>query len=160
MPGVDPLARFPAVIEAGGRRYTRRPACYAVHGPLPAEVMRSASHRWPESGLAVCAGDPPPSLPPTSLGAVYESEPGGTPMVPSGRVFVRFAERLRAEDRREQIASAGYVIQQVPEFAPHAAWVEALSGDIADGLRSLSALQALPGVENVEPQILSPRAAR
>jgi len=157
---VDPLARFPETLEAGGCRYTRRAGCYAVHGPLPPELLRSALHQWPQSGLAVCAGDPPPSLPPAALGAVYESEPGGTPMVPSGRIFVRFAEGHRAEDREAQIASAGYVIQQVPEFAPHAAWVEARSGNIADALLHLSALQALPDMENVEPQVLSPRSAK
>ena len=64
------------------------------------------------------------------------------------------------EERRAEIEAAGYEMAQALDYAPHAAWVRARSGRIADALNGLRRLEAIPDVENVEPQMLTPRAAR
>lgn len=88
------------------------------------------------------------------LGPVYRRAHGGGLVVPTGRVLVRFSEGEPAEQHREQLAEAGFDIEQVLAYAPHAAWLRARSGDIADTLAGLDGLAARPGVEHVEPQML------
>jgi hypothetical protein len=73
---------------------------------------------------------------------------------------VRFAEGDSPEHHREGIVEAGYEIDQVLAYAPHAAWVRARSGRIPDALARLPSLEALPGVEHVEPQMVSPASPR
>ncbi|HAZ43592.1 MAG TPA: hypothetical protein DDW76_16925, partial [Cyanobacteria bacterium UBA11369] len=68
-------------------------------------------------------------------------------------VFIRFAEKVDVESHREAIEQAGYQIAQTLSYAPHAAWVRAQSGKISDALTGISKLEAIPNVENVEPQM-------
>ena len=95
-----------------------------------------------------------------AVGPVYRRVPGGGIAVPTGRVLVRFAEGDSPEHHREGIVEAGYEIDQVLAYAPHAAWVRARSGRIPDALARLPSLEALPGVEHVEPQMVSPASPR
>jgi len=98
-----------------------------------------------------------------TIGPVYRREPGGGLAVPTGRALVRFAEGESAAERGDELAATGYKLEGVPRYAPHAAWVRASDGGIAETLRNLDRLGRLPGVENVEPQMISsaePRAAR
>jgi hypothetical protein len=94
-----------------------------------------------------------------SVGPVYESSPGGSLAVPTGSVLVRFAKPAKVEDKAAQLKAAGYGIEQVLSYAPNAGWVKALDGALATSLKGRAKLAAIPGVEEVAPQMLS-RAAR
>jgi hypothetical protein len=91
---------------------------------------------------------------------VYALEPGGTLAVPTGQVFIRFKEGVPVKERLREIQQADYEIAQTLEYAPHAAWLRARSGEIADALAGIQALEAIADVENVEPQMLMQRANR
>lgn len=90
-----------------------------------------------------------------TVAPVYRRAPGGGLAVPTGRVLVRFPAGESAGEHEEDLAGAGYVIDEVISYAPHAAWVRARSGDIADTLTQIGHLVELAGVENVEPQMVS-----
>jgi hypothetical protein len=94
------------------------------------------------------------------LGPVYRRVPGGALAVPTGRAFVRLAAGEPAARREEDLAAAGYRLEQVPSYAPHAAWVRPASGRVVDALRHLDRLERLSGVEHVEPQLLTAAARR
>lgn len=80
--------------------------------------------------------------------------------IPTGRVFMRFAEGIAAADRKPDIERAGYRIAALLDYAANAAWVEPTDGDIAAALHGLDRLAAIAGVDHVEPQLLSPRALK
>lgn len=90
-----------------------------------------------------------------AIAPVYRRNPGGGWAVPTGCVLVRFAAGESANEHREDLADAGYVIDEVLRYAPHAAWVRARSGDLTDTLTQIARLVELAGVENVEPQMVS-----
>lgn len=96
----------------------------------------------------------------TDQGPVYRRVPGGDIVVPTGLVLVRFAEDDAAADHRDDLAGAGYELEQVPGYAPQAAWVRATSGDIADALRDIGRLGGLTGVVSVEAQMIGERSPR
>jgi hypothetical protein len=140
----------------------------------PAELRHSTEHPDVAYTLAddVVAthpsetGDGDPSVAPVgdapddaSLGPVYR-KPGGEIAVPTGRALVRFADSDRAERHRDEIAAAGFDLEPPLSYAPQAAWVRASSGTITDTLRGLPQLEALPGVENVEPQLITEAARK
>jgi hypothetical protein len=80
--------------------------------------------------------------------------------VPTGRVFLRFADGMAARSREAAIAAAGYRLLAVPDYAENAAWVDSTDGEIISALRGLDRLAAIPDVVKVEPQLLSPRALK
>lgn len=92
------------------------------------------------------------------LGPVY-LQPGGALVVPTGRAFVRFAEGERPDRHTDDLRAAGFELEEVPSYAPHAAWVRPAGGGVVEGLQLLERLERLPGVESVEPQLLT-QAAR
>ena len=98
---------------------------------------------WSAFGVEVCAVSPDGGL-----------------ALPTGQVFIRFKEGVQVEEHAEKIRNAGYEIAQSVSYAPHAAWLRPNSGDVADGLAKIPALEKIPDVENVEPQMLRPRANR
>jgi hypothetical protein len=67
---------------------------------------------------------------------------------------------MRAQDHRSQFAAAGFEIEQVPSYAPNAAWLRPLEGGVAAALNGLDELERLDGVAHAEPQLLRERAAR
>ena len=91
---------------------------------------------------------------------VYVLQPGGTPAVPTGLVFVRFGSGVKPVDRLQDLEKAGYEIEQTLDYAPEAAWVRAKSGDIADALTRIDDLEKIADIENVEPQMLKRRVSR
>jgi hypothetical protein len=95
-----------------------------------------------------------------SLGPVYRQSPGGGLAVPTGRAFVSFAEGEDAARHGDDLAAVGYEIDAVPGYAPHAAWVRPASGSVVDGLRNLERLERVPGVEAVQPQVLTEAGRR
>ena len=91
---------------------------------------------------------------------VYRLGGTGAPATPTGRVFVRFADGTDARAKADALAAAGFTLESVPAYAPHAAWVRPASGELADALTGFERLRELPGVENVEPQFESEAARR
>lgn len=144
-------------------RYVRLPGYFAVHGRVSESWASAVVLRLDDGRIAVCRGDPgtrPEGGESLVVSPVYALGPEGPPAVPTGLVFLRFREGVRAEERRAAIARAGYTVRQIISYAPHAAWVEASSGKIADALSGIPKLEALPDVANVEPQMLSERVRR
>jgi len=88
----------------------------------------------------------------------YELAGGGGPATPTGRILVRFADAAALDRHRKDIESAGYKIEEVLAYAPQAAWVRATSGDAGEALSQIRRLEAIAGIEEVEPQMLRPRA--
>jgi hypothetical protein len=95
-----------------------------------------------------------------NVGPLYALKPAGTPAVPTGLVFIRFAAGVKAADRTEDLERAGYEIARTVEYSPAAAWVRSASDNIAQALNGIPALEKIKGVENVEPQMLMARASR
>lgn len=93
-------------------------------------------------------------------GPVYRRGPGGDVVVPTGRVLVRLAPGERVDAHGAELEAAGYTIDSVLSYAPHAAWVRATSGATTDALGHLDALTRLPGVEHVEPQMIGEASRR
>jgi hypothetical protein len=91
---------------------------------------------------------------------VYRRAPHGSPVLPTGRIFVRFADGDHAESHRAAIEAAGYHLERVPPWAPNGAWVCHASGDVRESLAGLERLRQLPGVQHVEPELLRPRSLR
>jgi len=92
-------------------------------------------------------------------GAVYMGN-GGLMFVPTGRVFVRLDDDIPLEARAEAFRRLGYVIAQTLPYAPNAGWLEHADKDAAEALRGIPELARLPGVQSVEPQLLTVRAQR
>ncbi|HEX2043192.1 MAG TPA: hypothetical protein VHF24_11205 [Acidimicrobiales bacterium] len=85
---------------------------------------------------------------------VYRRGDGGGVVVPTGRVLVRFPDGDSADAHRDELAAAGYYLEEVLGYAPQAGWVRATSGRIADTLGHLDRLEGVPGIENVEVQMV------
>lgn len=101
----------------------------------------------------------PASSGPTAGGdilPVYRAQPSGTFAIPTGRLWVRFAEGIDAAQKREKVDKVGCSLEELPAWTASGAWVRASSGKVADALAAVAVLQKLPGVEHVEPQMLLP----
>lgn len=155
------LAAAPAEVRHSTQRreivYTLACDVVAAHDAGADGRPAPSHHAGPVTIMP--AGEAPPA-PGTVLGPVYRRKAGGGLVVPTGIALVRFAEGDRVERHRERLAAAGYEIEQALPYAPHAASVRAHSAEIADALRGLVRLEQLPGVHNVEPQLLSEPARR
>jgi hypothetical protein len=140
----------------GESAYQLAPDLVALHGVEPGPDAVAA---FEDEGVTVeeveRVSEP---LAAERLGPVYR-QPGGALVVPTGRAFVQFAQGERADRYADERRAAGFELEEVPSYAPHAAWVRPAGGGVVEGLQLLERLQRLPGVESVEPQLLS-RAAR
>jgi hypothetical protein len=88
------------------------------------------------------------------MGAQQPGKPQGMVRgTPTGRVFVRFAEGTDAAAQAKTLARAGFELESVPSYAPHAAWVRPTTGTFED-------LLLLPGVEHAERQVIAEAARR
>ena len=106
--------------------------------------------------IVVCrrdAGALPRALLHSTVTPVYALDPRGTPAVPTGLVLVRFRDGIAATACGDVMSRAGYQIHDVLPYAPSAAWVKAASGGIPASLRGIPALESMPDVVNVEPQM-------
>jgi hypothetical protein len=136
--------------------------CYALHWGGESHSVENAILVLEDGAVAVFRGQPPEAAAetlagrahPLRIGPVYASDPGGNLAVPTGRILVRFAAGTLAEDRRTHLRGLGFDIEEVLGYAPEAAWVRPAGGGIVAALRGLPALESLPGVEHVEPQML------
>lgn len=151
------LSDFPERLRASTEHpdviYVRARGYYAVRDCGPGDAVVFALN---DGEYGVVKGRPRRGD--ARVSAVYEH--GAVLAVPTGRVFVRFAAGVDASLRERELRRAGYAIDQVPAYAPNAAWLCDASGDAAAALSKLGALERLAGVENVEPQLLMPRSHR
>jgi hypothetical protein len=157
------LSDFPPKLRASTDHsetvYARAKDYYAWHGESGAgkpgdDVVFSLN----DGQITVFKGEPKRNDADDRIGAVYNA--GASLAVPTGLVFVRFSGGLNADSQREALKQAGYAIDEIPSYAPNAAWVRDVGGDIAAALTRIGALEKLAHVENVEPQLLMPRALR
>ncbi|MBG1240821.1 hypothetical protein [Nostoc sp. NZL] len=166
----DYFSEYPEQIRVGSDRtavsYTRKPGYYAIHYNQPSTVASGAILQLNDGAMsttgytyAVYPGEPNQSEQGT-LSPIYTLQPNGSLAVPTGLVFIRFAEGVDVESQREVINRAGYEIAQSLDYAPHTAWLRAQSGKIADAIAGIPRLEAIPKVENIEPQMLMERGLR
>ncbi|MEH2024268.1 hypothetical protein [Nostoc sp.] len=139
--------------------YTRKSGYYAIHYNQPGTVAVGAILQLNDGAIAVFSGEPNQSAQ-GILSPVYTLESNGSLAVPTGLVFIRFAEGVDLESQHEVINRAGYEVVQSFSYAPHAAWLRAQSGNIVDAIAGISQLEAIANVENVEPQMLMERSLR
>jgi hypothetical protein len=81
-------------------------------------------------------------------------------MVATGLVFVRFKEGVSAKSYEPAINKAAYVIDSIPGYAPHTAWLKNQSDDIGVSLHNIAKLAALPDLVHAEPQLLAAKTSR
>ncbi len=160
----DYFSEYPQQIRSGTDRsavlYRREPGYYAVHYNEPGAIARGAILQLNDGAIAVYSGQPNNNSTQGTIGPIYTLQPNGSLAVPTGMVFIRFAENVEVESHRQAIEQAGYEIAQSLSYAPHTAWLRAQSGKISDALKGISKLEAIPNVENVEPQMLMARVLR
>ena len=166
----DYFSEYPEQIRVGSGHttvsYTRKPGYYAIHYNQPNTVASGAVLQLNDGAMsttgyayAVFPGEPNQSEQGT-LSPIYTLQPNGSLAVPTGLVFIRFAEGVDVESQREVINRVGYEVAQSLDYAPHAAWLRAQSGNIADAIAGIPQLEAIPKVENIEPQMLMEKGLR
>jgi hypothetical protein len=126
-----------------------------------APVRLSGDLRLAEELVAV-HGDAEPVVVPVAaasgrLGPVYRRAASGDPVVPTGRVLVRFAD---GADRDAILHAAGYELAGTLGYAPDAVWARASDGGVVDALSHLDGLAAAEDVVHAEPELLGARAWR
>ena len=155
----DGLTGFPRTLRVSTADpkavYRRVPELIAIHEravpPEGWEVVLTLD----DPPILVCRGDAGalPSALRDSVTPVYALERRGSPAVPTGLVLVRFRDGIAATTCGEAMSRAGYQIHDLLPYAPSAAWVKAASGGIPASLRGIPALESLPDVVHVEPQM-------
>ena len=85
---------------------------------------------------------------------VYRLEGGSALAVATERLFVRLAPDQTAADHAEAFSALGLVTEDIPDYAPHCAWLAPRTGRVADGLKAAATLATQSAVESVEPQLL------
>ncbi len=159
----DYFSEYPEQIRVGSERtavsYTRKSGYYAIHYNQPSTVPPGAILQLNEGAITVFPGEPNQSEQ-GKVSPIYTVQPNGSLAIPTGLVFIRFAEGVNVESQREVINRAGYEVAQSLDYAPHTAWLRAQSGNIADAIAGIPRLEAIANVENVEPQMLMERGLR
>ena len=157
----DRFSEYPQRVHASTQRpgtvYVRKPGYYAEHDRQPDSSAPGAELTLSDGAIAVFHGEPDEEgllLRADALSPVYELQPGGSPFVPTGLVFIRFLGGTDVDSRREDIEQTGYEVAHTLPYASNAAWLRAKSRRIADALTGIPKLEALSGIENVEPQML------
>lgn len=156
----DRFARFPTALPAAtseAESFVRDPNRFAVRGVLPTELRGRVEDQLEAESLSVVVA------PAESASAVREGDAvpvyvlgeGGAAFVPTGRATVRFRSGDDARAHTDALRELGYRITEVPPYAPHMAWIESATGDMAQALSGLDAVARLPGAEHVEPQLVS-----
>lgn len=148
--------RLVGIVDGERREWVVRPGWCAVCSAGD----RTAGGGEPEVSLhqgAPASQSMSPDIEVTPAYAVTREAP---PLAPTGLVFVRFDVGTDARSQASALAAAGFAIADVPEYAPHAAWVRAASGSVRDALLGLERLLALPELRAVEPQLVGERRSR
>ena len=158
------MADVPAQLKVGDRDsvFERKGDLFAVRGSgkagadAVAEVTDSPDERFVvyKRGAAGASRSAGSQLP------VYAAGGDGPLAVPTGRILVRLENGESAKEYAEAFEAAGFEIDRLLSYAPHAAWLRPRGGDVAEALRKLETLARLPGVVHVEPQLLMQRAEK
>jgi hypothetical protein len=122
------LRGFPERLRAGTQRgdsfYARVPGYYAAHDAREGADAAGAVMTLKEEGISVYRGEPGGGVgDATTVTPVYELQPSGPLAVPTGQIFLRFAEGVAADSQRREIESAGYRIVKTSQYTPHSAWL-------------------------------------
>lgn len=162
----DRFAAFPRSLRASTTRpkavYHLLPGLIAVHGLTRVPRGIKPVEQFDDPPILICRSAPrsiPPALADATLTPVYALSRQGGPAVPTGLVLVRFAEGIPAGTRGELFSREGFALVEALPYAPNTVWVQSTTGGIPASLKGIPALEALPDVVNVEPQMLK-RAAR
>lgn len=91
---------------------------------------------------------------------LFRREPDGVVSAPTGWILTRAPEGTIIGERESEFNAVGYRITERLSYAPHAAWLCAVSDKVCDALSGIERLAALPGIEAVEPQWISARSRR
>lgn len=156
------FSEFPRTIKAsterGGAQYRLVEGYFAVHGRPAAP---GAALDFSPEQIAVYPMDrfAQVGAPSSRLTPAYSLGKGGTLAVPTGKVFVRLSADQKFAERAKAFRDAGYEIDQTLSYASNAGWLRPTSSSIGASLAAVGDLAAIPGVENVEPQMLT-KAAR
>ncbi len=126
----------------------------AIHD---APDLPSAVIRFEDEGVTVCEPDiaARAAVDVDKLGPVYRQRARGPIAVPTGRVLVRLHEGQTLDGRYDELCAAGFDVEGSLAYAPHAAWLRPRTGRAVDGIRQLTRLNHLDGVENAEAQMLT-----
>ena len=150
-----------SIVGPGGIAYELDDSLRALHGTgaLPgADADAGPSVRLGHD-ITIVRAVPSPTCA-ARTGPVYRAGAHGAITAPTGRVFVRFREGVHADRKGPELAEAGFRLESVPGYAPHAAWVRAANGGVVDALVELGQLHRVADVEHVEPQLVSEAASR
>lgn len=163
----DAFYAFPRTLHASTTQpkllYRRQPELIAIHDRSEPPPGWKVVLTLDDPPIVICRGDTralPHALLHATLTPVYALARGGAPAVPTGLVLVRFREGITATACGDVMAREGFTIHDVLPYAPSAAWVKAVSGGIPASLRGIPALESLPDVVNVEPQMVKHSARR
>lgn len=164
---IDDFTAFPRTLRASTAEpkvlYRRVPDLVAIHERIKPPAGWEVVLTLEDPPIVVCRGDPR-ALPRTLLRAivtpVYALARRGAPAVPTGLVLVHFREGITAAACGDALSSEGFTIHGVLPYAPGAAWVKAASGGIPASLHGIPALESIPDVVNVAPQMVRRSAAR
>jgi hypothetical protein len=151
--------RCPEFIDVddknGSVRLTKRDDLYAMRDEPGQNRGDAVEMQLPGDDISILRGAPPAdSNADRALLPVYAGARNSTPAVVTGRIFFRLRDDLALESVREAIEALGFVIAEIPAFAPHSAWLSPRSGSVADALSKLASLRTLPGAAHAEPQLL------
>lgn len=160
----DNFADYPQQLQMGRGEtmavYRLRAGYYAVHYAQAGAERPGSVLQLNDGAIAVFAGSPDAAQTTGTIGPVYELPTSGAIAVPTGMILIQFSPETTLESKRPAIQQAGYDIAETLSYAPHAGWVRSRSGNIADALQDIARLQAIPGVTELEPQLLMERIPR
>jgi hypothetical protein len=154
--------RISAVLEHPESVYTMVDGYFAVRGPLTSHHPLSLVATL-EDDLALYRGTPPDAVlsdQRLTVIPVYALSSDGPLAVPTGNIFLRYEESVDITTQREAIERAGYALPDALPYAPYSGWVRRSDGRIDEALAHMDALFRLPGIANVEPQMVSKRVLR
>jgi hypothetical protein len=151
----------PATLELGGQagatsRLDER--LVAIQGRAPESAEPVATFEGGEVVVTSVDTAPEPGKG-TKIGPVYRQQAGGL-AVPTGRVLVRFQPGEGPATHANELNAAGFKIDEVLPYAPHAAWLSPQDDEPVAALSRLDDLASLPTVEHVEFQVLTESAPR
>lgn len=152
---------YPVQIEVRSNegqivRYRLAPELYARSSKVPRSPGERVVQRLDDRFAIFHVPASSTSMAERDVLPVYRAQPSGTFAIPTGRLWVRFAEGIDATQKRELVEKVGCSLEELPPWTASGAWVRASSGKVADALAAAAVLQGLPGVEHVEPQMLLP----
>ncbi len=138
--------------------YSRTPQFCAVRNGDDTDAVATIEDMAGDRFVVYRSGSQPAAARP--LLPVYSAGHHGPLAVATGRVFVRLEVGQDAKACANDFVSAGFEVDRVLSYAPHAVWLRPLDGDVNAALNGVETLARLSGVVNVEPQVLLERSEK